>query len=44
MASGTEVFSAPALLARLSEILAEHPIGRAEPVLARTRLLELVAG
>lgn len=44
VASGTEVFSAPGLLARLSEILADHPVGRDEPVLERARLLELVSG
>lgn len=44
VASGTEVFSAPGLVARLGAVLAEHPIDGAGPVLSRDRLLELVSG
>jgi 2-polyprenyl-6-methoxyphenol hydroxylase-like FAD-dependent oxidoreductase len=44
VASGTEVFSAPGLLARLSAVLAEHSIDRAGPDLSRARLLDLVSG
>lgn len=42
LASGTEVFSAPGLLARLGDVLAEHAVGQAEPALERARLLELL--
>lgn len=35
LTSGTDVFGAPGLVARLGEVLAEHPIARTEPVLGR---------
>jgi len=44
LASGTEVFSAPGLLARLSAVLAEHPIDRAGSGLSRARLVDLLSG
>jgi len=44
LASGTEVFSQPGLLARLSAVLAEHPVDRARSGLSRERLVGLLSG
>lgn len=44
IASGLEVFGAPGFLARLSEVLVEHPIDGASPALSRGRPLELAGG